>query len=1175
VNSIIGPDGRERVWVTSGRPWVRIMALDVYFGTNTKSCTGFVLGPQFVATSGQCVYDPALGGWATAALVTPGRNSGDAPFGSQWATTAFSVSYFRDGTDPQADFGGLRLPDTTFYNLQLAFSYAAFDGPDLPAGLRSANLAGYPIDEPLPPFECPKDAEGFGGCQQWHDFDVVPEGVFYERQSCPGGPDPCEFVQGGTLSYQMDASLGQEGSPIWLHNGTQRLVIGIHAGEEGSARCAVVSAGNCGTLITPYAASWFEFWGAHTHLNVFGSILPMGPPFVSEVLPLKPSCKEGLPWWLFPQLLAHSASPEEEYQGEINLPPEPFEFGPVSVPALLHKVLAGEWKAEVQLTAEETVNCTQLTGNVEATGSADLTIADEGIKISASARGDFVPEPFAWTGGRLTVEAAVNVRELELTIVDAVPTLNTLVESLPQPLREFVVETAKKNKIEASFDVTGGGDFMFGPGPQGPQFVGGRATLGFDLSVGAQLQVSGLKLNIDANTAGEMALCVLPNDFGLSSEELTLKVQASAWFATYTLVDATWGAIQVGGCPPPPSIASRARNRENLAAIVPSTPGPFLLGSSSPALAVDAAGNGLASWIQLEGTGEPWNQGEVFIAPVTGGALGSPLQVTVDSHGDFSSSLLRLDDGRFLVVWERSRISGAPDPGGLSTDFLEDLEIAYSIYDPILGVASAPALLTSNGVLDRGPVVVAKPGGGAVLVWIQNGANSVIGTALSPDTVMTAEFSSGSWGPSTGLTSLGGISELQVVSGLSETAVLLSLQSPPTESDLALLSNDGSGWSVLQPLTSDIEGDIAPRAGYKADGTPFLVWWRDGNLVFRDGAWMASTQPVGGTAISATETSQTLTKMSNGDFVLTWQSPASPGPQLAFRRWFADLQAWGPTAPLSPPGLNRSAFAITDTTTGLLSFASLAPAALGDLEVLSAIDVLVADSDQDAIRDELDNCAVVANANQANADRNFIDQTPPSTKDDNTWPNSDASGDACDTDDDNDGILDTAEAAGCNASGPLSSTNRDTDGDRVLDGAECLLGTNPALASSKPTAAACAAFLGVGVSVDTDGDRLFDRVEFCGYNTDRLLLDTDGDQDATPLNANPAVNLIRDGCEAASLNNDRVVNSADQLLIALEIAREIDQTLRLVSMDINKDGGVNSGDQLLMVGFITVLGSCP
>jgi|CXWL01.1.fsa_nt_gi CSLREA domain-containing protein len=282
----------------------------------------------------------------------------------------------------------------------------------------------------------------------------------------------------------------------------------------------------------------------------------------------------------------------------------------------------------------------------------------------------------------------------------------------------------------------------------------------------------------------------------------------------------------------------------------------------------------------------------------------------------------------------------------------------------------------------------------------------------------------------------------------------------------------------------------------------------------------------------------------------------------------------------------------TASPTGLLDLNYVHPAALTAGTAVTAITthsslsdtsefsncVIVAatnDLDGDGILDAADNCPSNANPLQEHSDRNFIDQTPPSTQDDRTWPRSDATGDACDTDDDNDGILDVNEAAGCNASGPLSPTNRDTDGDRVLDGAECALGTNPASAASKPTAAACAAFLGVGASVDTDGDRLFDRVEYCAYNTDRLLLDTDGDQDASPLNANPTVNLIKDGCEAASLNNDRVVNSADQLLIALEITREVDQTLRLVSMDINKDGGVNSGDQLLMVGFITVLGSCP
>jgi hypothetical protein len=156
-------------------------------------------------------------------------------------------------------------------------------------------------------------------------------------------------------------------------------------------------------------------------------------------------------------------------------------------------------------------------------------------------------------------------------------------------------------------------------------------------------------------------------------------------------------------------------------------------------------------------------------------------------------------------------------------------------------------------------------------------------------------------------------------------------------------------------------------------------------------------------------------------------------------------------------------------------------------------------------------CDAPPSPDQLNSDSNFTDQTPPSLQDDRTWPNSDAIIDACDIDDDNDGVPDLAEAAGCNSSGPLSPKKRDTDGDRTLDGAECALGTNPTSAASKPTVVECATFLGVGPAIDTDGDRIPDGVEYCGYNTDRLLPDTDGDQDALPLRANPSLNLIKDG----------------------------------------------------------------
>jgi hypothetical protein len=71
------------------------------------------------------------------------------------------------------------------------------------------------------------------------------------------------------------------------------------------------------------------------------------------------------------------------------------------------------------------------------------------------------------------------------------------------------------------------------------------------------------------------------------------------------------------------------------------------------------------------------------------------------------------------------------------------------------------------------------------------------------------------------------------------------------------------------------------------------------------------------------------------------------------------------------------------------------------------------------VPDSIDNCPTVPNASQANND-------------------GDALGDACDPDDDNDGLLDVEE--------PLYGTNPflgDTDGDGAYDGDEVEAGTNP------------------------------------------------------------------------------------------------------------------------------------
>jgi hypothetical protein len=218
------------------------------------------------------------------------------------------------------------------------------------------------------------------------------------------------------------------------------------------------------------------------------------------------------------------------------------------------------------------------------------------------------------------------------------------------------------------------------------------------------------------------------------------------------------------------------------------------------------------------------------------------------------------------------------------------------------------------------------------------------------------------------------------------------------------------------------------------------------------------------------------------------------------------------------------------------------------------------DTDCDNILDATDNCQVVPNPNQANNDRNFISNAPSTTINDATLANSDDIGDDCDADDDNDGLTDVAEASSqpCpSATSPTDPLKLDTDGDNFTDGMECASGSDPSDGLNNPGFSFC------DTTSDGDSDGLPDRLETCFYNTDPGSDDSDGDR---------ATNGARDGCEVASINGDRTVNSGDQGLLAAGVSHAIAYHRNL---DLNKDGAVSSGDQGLMASFIRLPGRCP
>jgi hypothetical protein len=212
------------------------------------------------------------------------------------------------------------------------------------------------------------------------------------------------------------------------------------------------------------------------------------------------------------------------------------------------------------------------------------------------------------------------------------------------------------------------------------------------------------------------------------------------------------------------------------------------------------------------------------------------------------------------------------------------------------------------------------------------------------------------------------------------------------------------------------------------------------------------------------------------------------------------------------------------------------------------------DADCDGLITAFDNCPAAVNPLVENDDRNFVELGPSKSFDDLSLANSDGVGNACDPDDDNDGRVDLDEISGVACAGATNPLDADSDGDNYLDGAECALGTNPNLVTSKPALTSC------GPTTDLDGDGLNAQREFCFYSTDPTNANTDGD-------------ACRDGREVASINTN---NSVDVLDLAAIAAEAGSYTLPGSPVKADFDATKNGSIDVLDLAFVAArAGSCP
>lgn len=193
---VLGSDTRTRIEDTTQWPARAHALVLITFPGGSASCSGTLVGPRSLVTAGHCVFDPALGGWATAATVVPGADDRYTPFGSAKATMVYSVSGWVNGQTAGYDYGMINLDRaigaiTGWYGLaNLPTSYTA--------GMPT-RVSGYPGD---------KD----NGWRQYTGTGWVT-------------------TAGLSLRHNVDTAGGESGAAMIAPYSGNEYVFGVHVGD--------------------------------------------------------------------------------------------------------------------------------------------------------------------------------------------------------------------------------------------------------------------------------------------------------------------------------------------------------------------------------------------------------------------------------------------------------------------------------------------------------------------------------------------------------------------------------------------------------------------------------------------------------------------------------------------------------------------------------------------------------------------------------------------------------------------------------------------------------------------------------------------------------------------------------------------------------------------------------
>lgn len=196
---IVGDDNRVKVTNTTDGQWRNTVKLLIK-GRDNKNYigSGFMIGPNSVATSGHCVYNTSWNGWAKEITVIPALKGTSQPYGSAVSYKLECGGNWLNNNDNQDDWGIIRikanLGNSTGW-LGLRWQSASYNG-------ETVRAVGYP---------------GEDGTYMYY------------------GDGKVNSSSKRTLSGNWDISGGQSGGPVQkYYSSTGYTAIGINRGGSST-----------------------------------------------------------------------------------------------------------------------------------------------------------------------------------------------------------------------------------------------------------------------------------------------------------------------------------------------------------------------------------------------------------------------------------------------------------------------------------------------------------------------------------------------------------------------------------------------------------------------------------------------------------------------------------------------------------------------------------------------------------------------------------------------------------------------------------------------------------------------------------------------------------------------------------------------------------------------------